>query len=129
MSNNTKNVFGNSIDFTISNDIINNFSEIKADIPVTTYESIRVWGQVVDHNGTPVPYALLKLIKCIDCSYTGVAHTTADCQGYYQFDLCPERCAHYKILASKSPTGQEYALNDPGNCPTNCDVPDPCQTY
>lgn len=126
MSNNFKNAYGNSIDLNIISDMDDNFAEIKANIPVTTYNSIRVWGQVVDQDGNPVPYALMKLLKSTSRGYTGIAHTTADCQGYYQFDVCPDRSANYKILASKCPTGEEFSLENPGNCPLNPDINNGC---
>lgn len=115
--NNTHNLLGNSIDIFTS-ETKNDYSEIKADIPVSHYQSLRVWGQVKDHLGNPIPYALLKLIKRTEQEpcYSGVAHATADCQGFYQFDICPDDSAIYKILASKPNTGSELILQNP-NCP------------
>ncbi len=128
-NNNLQNVLGNSIDIKLTNNIIKNYSEIKADIPVTQYNSIRIWGQVKDHKGHPIPYALLKLIKFSNgktsTSYCGIAHTTADCQGFYQFDLCAEEGSEYKILVSKPNIDAEFTIENEGNCPpskSNCDV-------
>ena len=129
---NLKNVYGNSVDFTLTHDVINRFSEIKQDVPVKTYDSIRLWGQVKDCDGNPIPYALLKLIRSRGDAhfsyYTGVAHTTADCQGYYQIDVCPEQDAQYKLLASKSLTGEEHYFDTCGNCHPHNDTPDPCES-
>lgn len=130
MKNNIlQNVLGNSIDIKLTNNIIKNYSEIKADIPVVQYNSIRMWGQVKDSMGNPIPYALLKLIKYTNgktsTSYCGIAHTTADCQGFYQFDLCPEEGAEYKILVSKPNIDAEFTIESEGNCPpskSNYDV-------
>ena len=126
-NSNLQNVLGNSIDVKLTDNITRNFSEIRADIPVSQYRSIRLWGQVRDCAGNPIPYALLKLVKSTNGNdYCGIAHTTADCQGFYQFDLCPDDGAEYKILASKSNAGAELTMHNSGNCPTSQASYDPC---
>lgn len=126
-NSNLQNILGNSIDVKLKNNITRNYSEIRADIPVTQYQSIRLWGQVRDTAGNPIPYALLKLVKSTNGhDYCGIAHTTADCQGFYQFDLCPDDGAEYKILASKSNTGAELTMQGVGNCPPSQAGYDPC---
>lgn len=124
---------GNSIDI-----ILNGCdSEIKADIYVREFESVRLWGQIKGCNGKPVPYALLKLVKvikkpCGTCEYHGISHSISDCQGFYQFDLCAkEKNAKYKILVSKAVVGRERViLSNDGNC-NACSTPayDPCREY
>lgn len=124
---NLQNVLGNSIDINLGINTISNYSEIRADIPVSQYQALRVWGQVRDTAGNPIPYALLKLVRSTNGStYSGIAHTTADCQGFYQFDLCPENGAQYKILASKSATGAELTMQPSGSCPPDQANYDPC---
>ncbi|MEG2295357.1 MAG: hypothetical protein RSB96_01255 [Oscillospiraceae bacterium] len=124
---------GNSIDI-----ILNGCdSEIKADIHVREFQSIRLWGQIKGCNGKPVPYALLKLVRvikkpCGDCEYQGVSHSISDCQGFYQFDLCAkDKNAKYKILVSKAVIGRERIIStNDGNC--NACSPssyDPCKEY
>ena len=126
-NSNLQNVLGNSIDVKLTDNITRNYSEIRADIPVSQYRSIRLWGQVRDSSGNPIPYALLKLVKSTNGNdYCGIAHTTADCQGFYQFDLCPDDGAEYKILASKSNAGAELTMHNSGNCPTSQASYDPC---
>lgn len=125
-NDNLQNVLGNCIDINLNQNLTKNYSEIRADIPVTQYKSIRLWGQVKDSNNNHIPYALLKLIKYSNGAYSGVAHTTADCHGFYQFDLCVDDACEYKIIASKSNTGAEYTMQGNGNCPTN--QYDPCSS-
>ncbi len=126
-NSNLQNILGNSVDMNLGANTINNYSEIRADIPVTQYRSLRLWGQVRDTAGNPISYALLKLVRSINGStYSGVAHTTSDCQGFYQFDICPETNAQYKILASKSPTGAELTVQSTGNCPPDQSGYNPC---
>ncbi len=110
---------GNSIDIAPQNCD----SEIKADIIVSEYSSVRLWGQVMNCHGQPVPNVLLKLVKVVfdrhgKCFLQGIAHTTSDCQGFYQFDLCPDdSCTKYKVLASKPAIGPERIIvSDGGNC-------------
>ncbi len=100
-------------------------SEIKADIVVNEFKSVRLWGQVVNCYGRPVCNALLKLIKITSdrsgkCSYQGVAHTVSDCDGFYQFDLCADdHCSKYKVIVSKTATGPERTIPyETANCNT-----------
>ncbi|AOR24022.1 hypothetical protein [Clostridium taeniosporum] len=119
-------VVGNSIDFTIDNCD----SEIKADVTVSYRESVRVWGQVRDCSCQPVPYAYLKLIKVTsNGEYVGVAHTIADCLGFYQFDICP--CTDgtsFRLLVGKASTGGEEKIVSTGLDGTNCNPCVPCGT-
>ena len=111
-------ILGNSIDIKLTGEDI---AEIRADVVVATSgvdskcNVIRLWGQIKDCNGTPIPNALLKLIKVI-CTHTseyyeGIAHTVSDCNGFYQFDLCycdGNEC--YKVLVNKAYTGAEQII-------------------
>ncbi len=112
-------------------------SEIKADIVVSEFNSVRLWGQIVNCNGEAVSNALLKLVKIVvdcngKCLYQGIAHTVSDCNGFYQFDLCvDDPCAKYKVLVNKSATGTERVIEDnTGNC-NACVSPSytPCGEY
>ncbi len=112
-------------------------SEIKADIVVSEFNSVRLWGQVVNCTGEPVANALLKLVKVVydcagKCVYQGIAHTVSDCNGFYQFDLCvDDPCAKYKVLVNKSAVGTERIIDTgTGNC-NACTQPDytPCGDY
>lgn len=106
-------VKGDSVDICIDRCV----SEIKADITLFEYSTIRVWGQVKNCYGRPICGVLLKLVKVFDCdckgeSYEGIAHTTSDNNGFYQFEICsddPHR--HYKILASKAIFGKECKIS------------------
>lgn len=100
-------------------------SEIKADIVVSEFNSVRIWGQIVNCNGEPVPNALIKLIRVSkdnydkeSCYYQGIAHTVSDCQGFYQFDINADSSKEqFKILVGKSATGTERVINpNTGNC-------------
>ncbi len=128
--NNTlnQNILGNSIDIKIGTNTSGNYSEVRADVPVTQYQSLRLWGQVKDNTGNPIPYALLKLIKStgVGNTYSGISHATADCQGFYQFDICPDDAATYKLLASKPNTGPELVIQNNGNCPGTEPEYNPC---
>ncbi len=124
---------GNSIDIALQGCD----SEIKADIVVSEFNSVRLWGQILNCDGEAVSNALLKLVKIvIDCNgkclYQGIAHTVSDCNGFYQFDLCADDpCAKYKVLVNKSATGTERIIEDnTGNCQA-CVDPDytPCGEY
>ncbi len=124
---------GNSIDITPQGCD----SEIKADIVVSEFNSVRLWGQVLNCHGEPVSSALLKLVKVVPdcngkCILQGIAHSVSDCQGFYQFDLCvDDPCAKYKVLVNKSAVGTERIIeNDGGNCHA-CSKPDytPCGEY
>lgn len=110
---------GNSIDVVVNKCD----SEIKADIIVSEINSIRLWGQVKNCHGTPVPNVLLKLVRvtktCSGYKYDGIAHTISDCNGFYQFDVCytPSGVC-YKVIASKASIGPERIITS-----TNCE---PC---
>lgn len=107
-------------------------SEVRADVVVSQFTSVRLWGQILNCNNEPVPNALVKLVK-ISCQgehkdYEGIAHTHSDCQGFYQFDICSDENAWYKVLVGKSTTGKEIivASNPNNNCsphanPYECD--------
>lgn len=112
-------VIGNSTDININPSV--SHSEIRADIKVGEYTAIRLWGQIMNMNNQPVPNALVKLVKIIDVDscpdYQGIAHTTSDCEGFYQFDICSNENAWYKILVGKSNTGKEIIIDDAnGDC-------------
>ena len=123
---------GNSIDV-----ILNNCdTEIKADIVVSEFNSVRLWGQVKNCDGQPISNALLKLIKVVKgshgCEYQGIAHTVSDCDGFYQFDICAEDDNDaYKIIVNKSATGTERIINTgEGNCkPCIEPIYNPCGEY
>ena len=110
-------VVGNSVDF----DIEECDSEIKADITVGHRETVRVWGQIRDCEGNPVPYAYLKLIKNGPNGSEGIAHTITDCNGYYQFDICKctDGTSNFSILVGKAATGRERVVSTGVNG-TNC---------
>lgn len=121
-------VSGNSLDVDV------NYceSEIRADIVVSEYSSVRLWGRIVNCDGKPIANALIKLLQ-VECHankeyYKGIAHTVSDCDGFYQFELCA--CAEkvdsscYKILVSKAAYGPERILPVTGG---NCNVCDPCE--
>lgn len=118
---------GNSVDVNI------NYcdSEIRADIMVSEFNSIRLWGRVINKDGDPVKDALVKLLKIErlpNCQYkfVGVAHTISDCEGFYQFEISPcanEDSSSYRILVNKAAYGPERII--PINS-SNCDVNDNC---
>lgn len=104
---------GNSIEINI--DPSSCASEIRADVTVSQFASVRLWGQIVNCNNEPVANALVKLVK-ITCKgeskdYIGIAHTTSNCQGFYQFDVCSDENAWYKVLVGKSTTGKEIIVS------------------
>lgn len=108
---------GNSVDIEI--DGCN--SDIKADIIVSDFNTVRLWGQVKTCNGQPVAKALIKLLKVVHkqygCEYQGIAHTVSDCKGFYQFDLCPDEIGcSYKILVSKAIIGCDKTYCQERNC-------------
>lgn len=120
-------ICGNSVDIEVTH----RECEIHADIVVKQLEpSIRLWGQIKDCYGNPVKGCLLKLLKVVEkcgkVEYCGIAHTVADCEGFYQFDL-PKPCygARYKIIVSKAATGGERKIEDAENC--NCCTPNVCE--
>ncbi|MGL5381202.1 hypothetical protein [Clostridium sp.] len=128
-------VTGNSLDLDV------NYceAEIRADVVVSEYNSVRLWGQIINCEGKPVPNALIKLLK-VECkgkqvSYKGIAHTISDCEGFYQFELCGnhDKSDCYKLLVSKAAYGPERIINSAdGNCdpcnPNNNSF-DPCKEY
>ncbi|MGL4877018.1 hypothetical protein [Paraclostridium dentum] len=135
-NNSYKIAYGNSLDVTVGDCE----SEIRADITVDELNSVRLWGQIVNCDGKPVPNALIKLVKVVcnghKTDYVGVAHTITDCEGFYQFELCncPED-ACYRIIVSKAAYGPERIISggDKGNCDP-CDNSngypfDPCEEY
>lgn len=113
-----------------------NASEIKADIKVSEFDSLRLWGQVINCNGHAVSNVLVKLMRIVCTphgeSYQGIAHTITDCNGFYQFELCREdKNSKYKVLVSKAATGPELVhTNSNGECNTcNTHQFDPCKQY
>lgn len=127
-------IHGNSVDIVVNKCD----SEIKADITVSEFNSIRLWGQVKNCNGQPVANALIKLVKviktCTGFKYEGVSHTISDCNGFYQFDICDNlSCDHYKVLVGKSVYGSERVIsdNDCANCnnSSNCKCRETQQNY
>lgn len=123
-------IVGNSLDL----DIDDCNCEIRADVIVEkTSPSVRLWGQIKDCSGYPIPNALIKLVKVIYCNgsykYEGIAHTISDCYGFYQFDLCADDCKNnsYRVIVGKSVTGREKVIYSGGNCDVcNDDNCDPC---
>lgn len=129
-------VIGGSIEIT-SSDLkefeSGGYGEMRADITLNGHRAVRLWGRIrikdEDSSKSPVPFALLKLVKVCNGKSIGIAHTVADCNGYYQFDVCPEEGCKYKILASKPNTGGEYNLKPKNNCeeeynPCPCNPPE-----
>ena len=80
-----------------------NDCKIQADITVERVRNVIIWGNVTDCMGTPVPDALVKLMK-----YTGecgselkeICRTHTDCNGYYQFDLEYGCEGRYRVLVN-----------------------------
>jgi hypothetical protein len=111
-------IIGNSLDI----DVDSSNCEIRADVIIEkTCPSVRLWGQIKDCDGCPVANALVKLVRVISykgsCKFEGVAHTISDCDGFYQFDLCSDKCdATYKIIVSKPIIGKEAVIKSHGNC-------------
>lgn len=121
MRNNYSNgVLGNSVDINIDGG--DNSTEIRADIKVYEFNSKRIWGQVLNCNGEPVPNSLVKLVRKIIQGnkkyYEGIAHTITDSEGFYQFDVCESldnEC--YKIIINKAVTGPEKVIkSNNGTC-------------
>lgn len=97
-------------------------SQICADITVSEFSTVRVWGQIKNTCNEPVPGVLLKLVR-VGCDaygepkYYGLAHTISDCDGFYQFDVCAnsiDTC--YKVIANKSATGCTRVLSAEDPC-------------
>ena len=128
---NNNGVLGNSIDINVnpcSKDV-----EIRADVRVEEFMTKRLWGQILNCSGCPVPNTLIKLVKVVtyDCrkEYLGIAHTVTDCEGFYQFDICSDEEACYKIIVNKAVTGGETVIETGGgNCNACSGAPsyDPC---
>lgn len=97
-------------------------SQIRADITVSEFSTVRVWGQVKNTRNEPVPGALLKLVRVDrnkhgECEYHGLAHTISDCDGFYQFDVCASTVGTcYRILANKSAIGPERVIFADESC-------------
>lgn len=127
-SSNYNIVSGNSLDI----DVDYCEPEIRADIVVSEYKSVRLWGRIINCDKEPVENALVKLLK-VECDgnhtyYKGIAHTISDCEGFYQFELCDydDGCSHYKILVNKAAYGPEKVIPiDCNNCEP-CLDPNPC---
>ena len=126
---------GNSIELEVNSCE----SEIRSDIVVSEFNSVRLWGQILNCDKKPVANALIKLLRvvCNECGgvdYEGVAHTISDCNGFYQFELCADSDMDkdcYKIIVSKSAYGVERIIPvGSGNCdPCNDDEIEPCKPY
>ncbi len=112
-------VVGNSVKFSIDDCD----KEIKADITVDKRDTVRVWGQINDCEGNPVPYAYVKLAKICGNSLHGIAHTITDCLGYYQFDICTkvDGC-EFTLIVGKASVGNEKVISS-GVHGTSCN---PC---
>jgi len=119
-----ENITGNALDL----DLNRCDSEVRADIKVGKSKEccVRVWGQIKDCDGNPVKDALIKLLKSYyfhgKIEFEGVAHTTTDCMGFYQFDVCikdEHEKSNYRILVGKPNSGPERVLHGKFVC-------DPC---
>ncbi len=107
-------------------------SEIKADVKVSEYDSLRLWGQIINCENKPVANALVKLVKVVEAEHGtklhGVAHTISDCNGFYQFEICPQdKNCKFKVIVSKANTGPEFVHQGLGDCDP-CANP-PCPPY
>lgn len=140
-NNNNNNSCDDSNSIILGNSIVVdtncNASEIKADIKVAEFDSLRLWGQVLNCNCQGVSNVLVKLVRII-CTengekYQGIAHTISDCNGFYQFEICREdRNFKYKVLVSKAATGPEVVYtNTNGECNScnNQNGFNPCKEY
>ena len=120
---------GNSVDININNCEC----EIRADIVLSEYKAVRLWGRVVNCEGKPIENALIKLVKFeCDCKheyYRVIAHTISDCKGFYQFELCNyDDKSKYKLLVSKVTYGSDTVLPLEFNECNPCEEPDICHT-
>jgi hypothetical protein len=120
---------GNSVDI----DVNHCDCEIRADVVVSEYQAVRLWGRIVNCEGKPVANALIKLIKIeCDCKYehyVGVAHTISDCEGFYQFELCNyDDRSSYKLLVSKATYGSKKVVPIVFNECDSCESPNVCST-
>lgn len=102
-------------------------SEVRADIRVgkSKERCVRVWGQIKDCDGNPIKEALVKLLKSYyyhgKIEFEGISHTTTDCMGFYQFDVCSsDEHDKFRIIVSKANTGKERVISGNGIC-------DPCE--
>lgn len=124
---------GDSIDVSLKKDDC----ELRADLVVSKFKSVRIWGQIRDCDGIPISNALVKLIKivrnCGKIQYQGLSHTTTDCNGFYQFDVDPcIKEGNYKILVSKCSVGRERVIpHNNSNCSpcTSPNVPSNCRHF
>ena len=110
-------IIGNSVNI----DIDRCDTEVKAKIVVKERDSVRIWGQVVDCDNCPVAYALVKLLKegC-NCNFESISHTMTDCNGFYQFDVCPEdQGREFVVLAGKDAESRESVASS-GIRDNNC---------
>ena len=110
-------IVGNSVNI----DIDRCDTEVKAKIVVKERDSVRIWGQVVDCDNCPVAYALVKLLKegC-NCNFESISHTMTDCNGFYQFDVCPEdQGREFVVLAGKDAESRESVASS-GIRDNNC---------
>lgn len=138
-SSNCSIISGNSLDVNVNKCDC----EVRADIMVAEFNSVRLWGRVVNCDGKPVSNALVKLLKVVcqgdRVGYQGVAHTVSDCDGFYQFEVCnlhdgcEEPC--FKVLVGKAAVGPERLIPvREGNCDP-CDIScnpnafNPCQEF
>jgi len=127
-------ITGNTLDL----DLKKCDSEVRADIKVGKSKNccVRVWGQVKDCDGNPVKDALVKLLKSYyyhgKIKFDGISHTTTDCMGFYQFDVCvDDDNTKFKIIVSKANTGTERVIHSSGTCNPcgtcdHCEHCDPC---
>lgn len=95
--------------------------EVRADLVVNRKHCIRVWGQVIDCECHPVKDALVNLLRSYNhhgkVEYEGIAYTSTDCCGFYQFDVCVEDdLDKYKIIVGKAQKGKERVLHGDGAC-------------
>lgn len=105
--------------------------EIRADVVLSEYKAVRLWGRVLNCDGEPVENALIKLVKveynCNHECYVGVAHTISDCNGFYQFELCNyDNKSRYKLLVNKATYGSDTILPIEFNECKPCEEPDIC---
>ena len=124
---------GNSVDINLNSCDC----EIRADVVLSEYKAVRLWGRVVNCDGKPVENALIKLVKVeygcdCDCKheyYRGIAHSISDCNGFYQFELCNyDDKSKYKLLVNKATYGSETVIPIEFNECNPCKEHDICFT-
>lgn len=120
---------GNSVDINMDN----SECEIRADVVLSEYKAVRLWGRVVNCEGNPIENALIKLVEIeCDCNheyYKGIAHTTSDCDGFYQFELCNyDKNSKYKLLVNKVAYGDNAMIPIELNECISCKEPDDYHT-